>query len=167
MNHWDQSVTDYFTKLGIDAEDIELIKKSASGEPLYSCSRSAVHMTNKLNACIQRYGNNWPLYPDMEMLLIAGLCADALILHRFRERGDEIMANYNRDYFFQKNAREARSSQQSEYAKKGAGIKKHNKEKIEEEIRKELPTWNRSSAGKLERRLGFSATYIRKLKMKL
>jgi len=163
---WDESVIDYLRATGINDTDIHILKMKASGIPLYHDENSAVEMVKYLKQCILQYGDIWPIHPDVEMLILAGLKREAITLYREEKSFEKKLSEYRRKYLFPKYAKERRSFEQSTHAKIGAMQRTSKKNIIENEIISTM-NWNRDSASLIARKNKVSAAYVRRIKKHL
>lgn len=103
----------YYHSIGIQNSDIELIERHRCGKTNYNDSKSALAMVERLRDCQNRYGINWTILPDVELLIWAGLKEDAIELYRLEKRAQRCADKYRQELLFPKAAQEAISSNAS------------------------------------------------------
>lgn len=160
---------EYFLGLGWSEHDINILKASRDGVPLYTEQKSALAMVQRLDAAVERYGIAWALVPDCKMLITAGLTERALASFELGKRADEVVNRYRREIIYPRYAQEKYSERQSKAGSKPREERAANSRKAEIEyaVKEELLKWTRNSASKLANRFGVTRQYIGKIKAKL
>lgn len=160
---------EWYLELGLDDDDISLIKAERDGIPLYTDQKSALAMVHRLDACAKRYGVKWGMHPDIRMLITACLTERALDFLKQKDFADNLLHRYRREVLFPRYAQEKYSERQSKAGSKPREERAVNSQKtlLEAAIKEELPNWTRNSASKLAKRFEVTRQYIGKIKAKL
>ncbi|KAE9626334.1 hypothetical protein [Aeromonas veronii] len=161
-----QEIRTCFLGLGWTENDIDMIDVHRQNKPLYTDQQTALAMVARLDECVIRYGVSWPLLPDLEMLITAGLTERAREQFRISKLVQDLSAQYRREVLFPKHGTEVISARQSKAGSRTREERTANSKmpSIVAAIKEELPSWTRDSAARLARRLGVSATHIRRVR---
>ncbi|QPR87250.1 hypothetical protein [Aeromonas hydrophila] len=164
-----QEIRTWFLGLGWDEDDIDMIEVHRQNKPLYTDHQTALAMVARLDECVIRYGVSWPLLPDLKMLITACLTERALEQLRISELVQDLSTQYRQEVLFSKHGAEVISARQSKAGSKTREDRTANSKKpsIVAAIKEELPSWTRDSAARLARRLGVSATHIRRVRKEI